>query len=444
MTILEIINRTSEITGRKEKVNFVRENLSESLCGVFYMTLNPFLRFGFKSIPQYDTAKEGKENVDLILSRLLTLSEMNHSKKSEEWLVKSLEMAKPCDRPVIEMIVLKDLRCGVQTATWNEIIKGTEYEHYNVTEYPCMLASVLNEKRLSKLPWESGVYTQLKCDGMRFNAIVEHDKVSFYGRSGKPITIKSESLKEQFRQLNINGEPTVYDGELLVLNESGNGWCDRKTGNGILNKAVRDTINTVESERVCCVLWDMIPLDAFKRGLYNVPYHLRYTDLIKRVETLGDDAKIMMVESQIVHSLEDARKIYEEYVKRGLEGVILKSPNNVWKDTRATDQIKMKEELDADLRIVEVVEGTGKYRGMMGALVLESDDKMVRVSVGTGFTDEQRKEYFTDSLLDKVVTVTYNMRIKDKNRMGVDSLFLPRFIEIREDKNVTNTDKEIK
>ena len=81
---------------------------------------------------------------------------------------------------------------------------------------------------------------------------------------------------------------------------------------------------------------------------------------------------------------------------------------------------------------------------MLGAMVLESDDGKVRVSVGTGFTDDQRKKFFDRNLVGKIVTVVYNSRIKDKNREDVDSLFLPRFVEIREDKDVTNTSEEIK
>jgi hypothetical protein len=45
-----------------------------------------------------------------------------------------------------------------------------------------------------------------------------------------------------------------------------------------------------------------------------------------------------------------------------------------------------------------------------------------------------------------IVAVIYNERIssQDKNRAGVDSLFLPRYAEFRSDKTVANSSAEIK
>ena len=154
--------------------------------------------------------------------------------------------------------------------------------------------------------------------------------------------------------------------------------------------------------------------------------------------------KIRLVRSEIIHSMDEANEMFKEITDQGGEGVILKNPHNIWKNVRSTEQIKMKLELDADLRVVDLEEGTGKYEGMLGAMLLESDDGKVCVSVGTGFSDEQRKAYFDRSIVGKIATIVYNSRIKDKNRPNVDSLFLPRFIELREDKTETNSSEQIK
>ena len=45
-------------------------------------------------------------------------------------------------------------------------------------------------------------------------------------------------------------------------------------------------------------------------------------------------------------------------------------------------------------------------------------------------------------VIGKIVTVKYNARIKDKS--GVESLFLPVFIELREDKDKAESSKSIK
>jgi len=61
--------------------------------------------------------------------------------------------------------------------------------------------------------------------------------------------------------------------------------------------------------------------------------------------------------------------------------------------------------------------------------------KTLNVKVGSGFTDEDLKNLSLnpDSLIGKIAAVQYNVTITDKHNNR--SLFLPRFIEIRNDKN---------
>ena len=46
-----------------------------------------------------------------------------------------------------------------------------------------------------------------------------------------------------------------------------------------------------------------------------------------------------------------------------------------------------------------------------------------------------------DSYIGKIVTLKYNVRIEDEH--GNHSLFLPRLVEIRNDKTVADTEKQI-
>jgi ATP-dependent DNA ligase len=89
-----------------------------------------------------------------------------------------------------------------------------------------------------------------------------------------------------------------------------------------------------------------------------------------------------------------------------------------------------------------VEDGTGKYEGMLGALVCESEDGIIKVKVGSGFNDEDRKKIKKQDVLGKVVAVKYNARIRSKHED--ESLFLPIFVEIREDKDQADTSRTIK
>jgi DNA ligase-1 len=92
------------------------------------------------------------------------------------------------------------------------------------------------------------------------------------------------------------------------------------------------------------------------------------------------------------------------------------------------------------LKIVGIEEGTGKYAGMLGALILESSDGVIKVRAGSGFSDEQRKQ--GKEVIGKIAAIKYNMRIK--NKAGEESLFLPIVLEIRDDKTVADSSKDIK
>jgi ATP-dependent DNA ligase len=115
----------------------------------------------------------------------------------------------------------------------------------------------------------------------------------------------------------------------------------------------------------------------------------------------------------------------------------------IWEDKRSKDQVKFKAELECDLMIVGWEQGTGKNKNRLGALICESADGVIRVNVGSGFSDEQRDEFTVDMVVGKVATVKYNARIQDKSG-NAESLFLPTFIELREDKRIADESKRIK
>ena len=62
----------------------------------------------------------------------------------------------------------------------------------------------------------------------------------------------------------------------------------------------------------------------------------------------------------------------------------------------------------------------------------------LNVKIGAGFTDLDLKTLSEDpdSHVGKIVAVQYNVTITDKH--GNRSLFLPRFVEVRTDKNVAD------
>jgi ATP-dependent DNA ligase len=234
----------------------------------------------------------------------------------------------------------------------------------------------------------------------------------------------------------------VFDGELLVV--STDGLLDRQTGNGILNKAVKGTISDAEASRVMATLWDIIPYEEFITGSSSSTYENRF-ELLQNLDL--STGSIRLVAHQLVQNIDQAREVFNTYLADGQEGIILKEMTGTWQNKRVKHQIKFKGELECDLEIIGYEEGTGKYIGKLGALICSSrssDSKPITVSIGSGFNDDHRAEFWSirDSLIGKIVAVKYNARIK--NKQGEESLFLPIFLELREDKNIADSETNIK
>jgi ATP-dependent DNA ligase len=352
-----------------------------------------------------------------------------------EYLRMLLSSLNPDDAKVLERIIDKSLDCGVQVSTANAVWSGL------IKEYPVMLCSQFEQKLVDKIKFPA--YVQLKMDGMRFNAIVRDGKCEFRSRNGKEIQLLG-NLEKEFIDL-ASGVDCVFDGELLVMLPGDHQFADRQTGNGVLNKANKGTISANEAAMVHATVWDVIPYVLFSDGYCATPYSTRFSSLKNLVDKIPAEGKrIWLVASDMVENIEQANQKFEEYLGLGLEGIILKDGSGVWEDKRAKHQIKFKGELECDLKIVAVEEGTGKYAGMLGSIICESSDGVVKVNVGSGLNDEHRINlwHIKEEIVDRIVAVKYNSRIK--NKAGEESLFLPIFVELRDDKDVADSSKDIK
>ena len=428
MNINKFLNDVSKNASRNFKIEQLQANSdNEILREVIRLTLDPFTQFYQRKIPKYEQVYKTTFGLEWAMEELYKLSSRELTgNKAIEHLTYVLSSLTEDDAKVLERIIDKSLDCGIHTSTANAVWPGL------IKEYPVMLCSGYEQKLVDKITFPA--YVQLKMDGMRFNAIVRDGKVEFRSRNGKELNLLG-NLEQEFIKL-AGSVDCVFDGELLVIADGK--IVDRQTGNGILSKANKGTISAKEAALVNATVWDVIPFAYFSDGHCAVPYSTRFAKL----QWLDLPEKIHLVEHIVVDTLDAANIIFEEYLSKGQEGIILKDPKGIWEDKRAKHQIKFKGELECDLKIVDVEDGTGKYAGMLGALVCESSDGIVKVNVGSGFNDVQRKSLTKKDLLGKIVAVKYNARIK--NKLGDESLFLPIFIEVREDKNIADSNDVIK
>ncbi|AGN30106.1 DNA ligase [Vibrio phage nt-1] len=434
--ILEILNRLAATTKRTEKEAILKsEKDNELLKRVFELAYTPTYQFNMKKLP--DVTVGGAyvheyQELDTELERVFSTLVLNQMRghAAQDFVAKTLASVSEDDAEVIRRVILKDLRTGCTGSTANKIWKGL------IAEQPQMLASSFKEKLVDDI-LKKEAFAELKADGARcFAHIDKEGNITFTSRNGKQYTglIK---LEREIAKLNANG--FVIDGELVYAPNGLENVEDRSTGNGIVNKASKGTITAQEQADIVFQVWDIIPDEVYFgicKGL-NSPYRLRKQFL---ADLVVDAVDIEPIPWHVVHTKEEAGKIYAEYVAQGLEGIILKDPDALWENKRSKSLVKFKEVHDGDLEIIEVLEGDKKNKGKLGALLLRSACGRLITKVGSGFTDKDREEMWErrDELIGMIVEINYNAITRARNK-DTWSCFLPIFVKIRDDKDVANT-----
>ena len=419
MSILKILNELASDNSRlfKEAV-LKREANNETLKKAFELALNPNINFYIKQIPGYNVGNVRPElTLEQAFHRLYPLmSRMVTGNAAIDHLSATLSMLHPEDAKVVERIIARDMRCGVNDSTVNKIWKNL------IPDFKVMLA----DKKISNIKFPA--YCQTKMDGIRCHLTLEGDKVVAYSRQGKPIETLGK-LDEHAKVMMEDGE--TWDGELVCF-ENGKPM-NRQKSNGILNKAIRGTISEAEADSITFTAWDIVE--------EGKDYEHRFADLQDRF--IGTPGKFRLVHSVVVSSVEEAQHEFQRALELGEEGVILKNMKSKWEGKRSKHLCKLKAEQTADLKVVAWEEGTGKNAGRLGNLICQTEDGVLEVSVGTGFSDEERSQLTPENTIGRIIEVQYNQIIQAKTDKK-PCLYLPRAVRFRDgEKTKANTFKEL-
>ena len=424
-----IIKKLEETPGMNDKLDILRANKdNEELKYFFKLALDPMIIFGIKKIPEYEHVPELCELVsgmDLLMSTLATRKATGHA--GIEILRSLLSCSSPENADLIERIIKKDPSCKVAGKLINKIWP----DHVTITPY--MRCQAPNKKNFKRIHFPAIV--QKKANGIFANIIVENREVKYISRNGKEMkffgkpndTILSTTDEDNF----------VIIGEGLVLEKIGeSAIMDRQTGNGILNKAIKQTITESEAERVIFEVWDVIPLEDWKRGECDQ----EYIDRLEKLTYMAEQSGLILIDTKVVSTFKGAEDFYREMIGCGDEGAVLKNMDGKWKDHTSPDMVKMKIKDPADLLCVGVYPHK-KKADWIGGLILESADGKITVRSGSGLDEEDRvrdHNYF----LNKIIEIEYNEITTDKKRDTM-SLFLPIYIGVRLDKDIADTYEDI-
>lgn len=157
---------------------------------------------------------------------------------------------------------------------------------------------------------------------------------------------------------------------------------------------------------------------------------------------------MVLTKQTIVTSMDHMKKNYEELLKEGAEGIMLKDPSSIYEDKRSNFMLKYKPSFDAEAKILDYRPGTGKYEGLLGAFICTPlinkgnyqvvDKNKDHIFAISGMDDIVRKNYKKTHPIGTIITYEYS---------GMTDAGKPRFarylrirddVEIREEKIVEN------
>ena len=407
---MNIITDLSLLSSNILKTELLQNTLMCELDrNVFFYAYNPFMRFGIANLDvNMDDLGEPTSELFTLLDKLANRDVTGNAARV------LLDSHAEANGDLIKLICNKDLCCGVAASIINKAIPKL---------IPVFKVQLAKEVPLTTLNYP--MLAQLKYDGVRVIMTYNDGKAEFRTRNGKIINVPGLVNIFEGRQFEHN---FVLDGEFTLA--TGKSY-ERTSVSGMINSALHG--GTLDYTKVVFNVFDYLAIEDFYTQSCDVNYKDRLilaSELVKQFNT----PCISLVRSQIVKSVEQANDYYAKVSGEGFEGIILKREDHLYTFKRSKDWVKVKAIKTADLIVKEFKEGTGKYEGMIGALICEGtvEDKVVKVNVGSGLTDSDRT-LSSNIQHGSIIEIKYNEVIPNAAKDGY-TLFLPRFVCVRHDK----------
>ena len=423
--ILSKLDEIANVSSKLAKVSLIRsQQRDEDFTRVLRAAYCPFTRY-------YVTSNSLPEAVGTETSSLHSLSDqlrhpiygdmldaLSKRKVTGGDAIAAVEYITKNDAELLTLIhriVNKDLRAGFSASTINKAIPKL------VPTFDVMLAAKYKEKDV--------VWPQIaspKIDGARAIAILESEDVNIYTRTGQLFTTIPDRMKQAIKVMLEISKDYALDGELIAgsFNESMSALRKKDViaenaqfmAFDLFSLQDQRSGNKTAREDSLCQIDRLLVLSDMHQHLYHKRHEL--TDVVQ------------LVGYEFVHDYDSARDLYTRYRDAGYEGLMLKAPDGQYHFRRNKAWMKLKPEETHDLFIVDYIEGEGKYKGMLGAFVVEYGDNTV--NVGTGLTDAQREEYWQlgDSMLGRIIEISAVE--ESSNSDGRKSLRHPVFQQFRD------------
>lgn len=431
--IVDLLIAVGDTPGKKDKENLLKTldgftpedvEMLKSVISYAYDTVK--YTYGVKMFTISNS--DGELGWDAVVSLLEQLNNGLSGDNAQRAILNLTEQLSEDARLLLIRVIGRDLRCGMGPKSFSKIFgKGV------ISVAPYMRCTSFSAKALKKIHFPC--VAQVKADGRFVNIIVRKDSVTLMSRNGEDCSnLMSNRMKSALMSVsNRNDTEFVMHGEVLATDDAGIP-LPRDVGNGYLNSG------DVDHSLVTFELWDVVDHKSFTNGACPQPYVVRLnvlrTILLKYHEELQSSGRrqMVLIDSYHCKNSQDLSDAFRKVREKGMEGLVVKNTDGIWKDGTSSDQVKMKVVAEGEVLVTGFTEGKGKYVGKVGALTTVSSCGKVKTNVA-GLTDKQRKEYFDNPelIVGKVITVAYNDVTQDRRTLDY-ALYLPRMMEVRTDK----------
>lgn len=455
MSLVELINeafQALEEIGSVSSTNMKQSILAEYkdnevLRTILFSAYSPFIQYNIKKIPTEAEDCEGvevsEETYNDFLQLLVSLSKREVTGNAAiDALEEFLTECCPDEYQWYSRVIEKDLRIGMADKGINKAIKGL------IPVYEVLLADKIapedlnldTPKALKVLP--ERIVTQYKIDGYRLNIhVLNSGEILIRTRNGKIVAGYNDLEAEAAEKL---PRGYVYDGEIVApelfewISENMQAADDSVVANrDLFSEVMSHAFSKEENKQGVFNLFDMVPISEWNSQKTTEPYEVRLEHINKMVKPLKLKHIVVVPTSRVYlkSNPDDLKEIvdtFHYYLSIGWEGLMIKNADSVYEFKRSKNLLKMKLMSSEDLTVMEMYEGTGKYKGMMGGVYV--DYKGNQLGVGSGFSDEQRYYFWNNpnEIIGKTIEIAY--QAETKNKQGGLSLSFPVFKCIREDK----------
>ena len=259
---------------------------------------------------------------------------------------------------------------------------GFYREGEKIDSWPMPMLAHKFKDHMNKVEWPS--YIQPKLNGMR---------MLFNGTDARSRGNK-EIIPEVIEHLQFDTGGFILDGELMLPN----------------NQLLQESMKAIKKYRP-----ELSPLLMYH--VYDIvdnelPYAMRQQIIVDLMHDAPPN--VVMVKTVACIDETEVYKQHTQFVSEGYEGTMIRNPSMAYEiGKRSYSLLKLKDFVDAEYRIVDVVDGDGSDTNL-AIFILETDDGQHFNCRPEGSQENRRELYKNRSkLIDKYLTVRYQELSRD-------------------------------